>query len=62
MPQQQVFKVDKERGFLFPKPDFYVALINSKSVLNDSDLIFVCHPAEYSPAEMDVGQWDRTVA
>lgn len=48
--------MDKERRFLFPKLDLYIAVINSKSVLNDSDSIFVCHPGEYTPAGMRVGQ------
>lgn len=57
-----MFKVDKEKGFLFPKQDLYVTLIYSKSVLNYSDSIFVCHPGEYTPAGMHMGQWKRTVS
>lgn len=53
--------MDKERGFLFPKLDLYIALINSKSVLNDSGSVFVCRPGDGAPAGMHVGQWNRTV-
>lgn len=54
--------MDKERGFLFPKLELYIALINSKSFLNDSDSRFVCHPSEYTPAEMhELVEQDRII-
>lgn len=62
MPQQQVFKAEEERGFLFPKLDLYIALINSKSVSNGSDSILVRHPGERAPAGVHVGQWNRTLS